>query len=65
MCDGVFLEKGLEISSVSNNETIVTGEMLEIALEMFRAKARPKNICFNRPDLGPRILGCLCVCVNV
>ena len=28
---------------------------------MFRAKARPGNIYFNRPSLGFRILGCVCV----
>lgn len=43
---------------MSNNETIVTSE---VSLKMFRAKVRPKNICFSRPGLRLRILGFVCV----
>ena len=28
---------------------------------MFRVEARPGNICFSRPSLGLKILGCVCV----
>ena len=39
-------------SPVPNNETIVA---IRLPPEMFRAKARPGNMCFNRPGLGPKI----------
>ena len=46
-----ILGKGPELSPVPN-ETIVA---IGLPLGMFRAKARPGNIYFNRPGLGLKI----------
>ena len=61
----VILGKDPKLSPVPKNEIIVACGM---SLGMFRAKARPGNNCFSRPDLGfknIKSMNCVHKCVRV